>query len=201
VLRLVRSDDSLGIIVKILIDSFSVHFETLRIFVDTHSLKITPVDAVKVEGLRLTTNLLELAMQSVWTKSSLSLPAKVRIHVESVIATEAGQGPFARSTLKDKQIFNRLSSGTLAWEVLGVSSVLPGFTIVIGVRIIPDRLFRAILYIGVRVESQIGAEFLRPGFMVLQIGQSLSINMVGAREAGIALIDISLLKNSGLTWM
>lgn len=33
--------------------------------------------------------------------------------------------------------------------------------------------------------------------MVLQIGQSLSIDMIGAREAGLVLADISLWETSG----
>jgi hypothetical protein len=75
-------------------------------------------------------------------------------------------------------------------------SLLPDVTVVIGVRVIPNRLLRAVLYVGVRVEFEIGTEFLRSSFMVLQIGQSLSVDMVRAREAVIVLVDVSICNTS-----
>jgi len=190
ILRFMRPNDSLGVVVEVLIDSLSIHFKTLCILVDTHSLEVTPVDGIKVKWLWFPANLLELTMQAIGTKSGLSLPAKVRVHVESIIAAKTWQRPFARPALEDKQIFDRLTSGAFTWEVLGVPSLLPIVTVVLGVRIITDRLFRAILHVGIRIELKISAELLGPSLMVLQIGQRLSIDVVRAREAEVMLASI-----------
>jgi hypothetical protein len=176
--RQLRSNDSLRIHIEILVNAFSVHVKPLSISVKAFSLQVTPVDAIKIERLWFTTNFLELAMQSVGAESSFSLPAEVGVHVQGIVATKARQRPFARFTLEDKQILNRLSGSALAGRILGESSILPCSTVVLGIGVVADWLLRAVLYVCIWVEPEIIAEFFGSSFVVFQIRQGLSINVV-----------------------
>jgi hypothetical protein len=83
------ANDSFGIHVKVFVDTLSVHIKPLGIPVEAHSLKVSPVDVIEVEWLRFAANLFELAMQPIGAKSSLTLPAEVRIHIQSIVATKS----------------------------------------------------------------------------------------------------------------
>jgi hypothetical protein len=129
-LRQLRSNDSLWVHIEVLVDTLSVHVETLRVSVKTGPLEITPIDSIPVQRLRLATDLLILTVQTIGTKSRLPLPAEVGVHIQSVEATKARERPLARSSLEDEKVLDNLSIGAFAWEVLGVASLLPGGAVV-----------------------------------------------------------------------
>jgi hypothetical protein len=83
------TNDRFGIHVKVFVDTLSVHIKTLGIFVEAHPLKVSPIDVIEVEWLRFTAYLFELAVQPIGAKSSLTLPAEVGIHIQSIVATES----------------------------------------------------------------------------------------------------------------